>query len=113
MEDWEASERESEKKYGRRIPGSGSGLNKLDIEGRGIYDGLLLENKFTTKKSRSISLSELLKAKRQAIQMGAADWFMVVDFSRKSRFVLVEERLWQNMNETINQLMEELNRGAS
>lgn len=100
MEDWEKSEKKSCQLYGRKTPASGSKDSKLDIIGEGIYDGFRIENKFTQKKSRSVTLEELKKAFIQSIGH-LCDWFFVLDFNLENRYVLMDESLFIRMQEEI------------
>lgn len=107
MENWEKSERISFKLYGIKTQASGSKDSKLDGIGKGIYEGKRWENKYTDKKSRSITLAELRKAFIQA--MGhLSDWFFVLDFGLEHRYILIDEVLWIQMNEEIADLRESM-----
>lgn len=105
---WEESEKKTARLYGRKVPGSGSFNEKMDVIGEGLYSSYRIENKATDAKSRSISLEELKKARNQAAQMGAGDFFFVIDFITKSmydeRYVTVQERTWINLHEELNEL---------
>lgn len=69
MKDWERSEHEAEY-YGTRTPGSGSGINKMDIKGEGDFLGIFVENKHTEKNSFSVTADMIKKGIKQANQMG-------------------------------------------
>ncbi len=106
-EKWKQSEDRTAANFGRKTPGSGSGNEKLDILGEGIYEGLRFENKFTEKKSRSISLEELNKARNQALAMNS-DWAFVLDFDFIVRGILLSENKFINIMEELDELRKEV-----
>lgn len=103
MDDWERSEKRSVDLYGRKTPGSGSLDEKLDLQGLNAYSGLMGENKFTSKESRSIKKEELRKAERQAYQMGCY-FFFIVDFQLKYRYIMCSENYWIQIHEELEEL---------
>lgn len=107
MKDWEISEKKTANNYGRKTPASGSKSSKLDIIGEGIYAGLRCENKFTEKSSRSISVFELEKTFKQAMQH-LCEWFFLIDFSHKLRVVVVSESHFQGLYEVLDQQKTEI-----
>ena len=90
MELWERSEQLTSRLYGKKTIASGSGSDKLDVKGKGIWSNWRVENKFTEKESYVLSLNTLLKMSRQALQMMSSA-FLVLDFGGKHRYVILEE----------------------
>ena len=91
MKDWEKSELDAVKIYGRKVPASGSGPGeKLDIIGEGKFSGRRGENKYTDKKSYVLTLENLEKMIRQGNLMLCTPFFRI-DFGRRKKFILIEE----------------------
>lgn len=77
---WRQSEDLTASIYGARVPGSGSGVEKLDVQGAGVFKRFRIENKFTEQKGYRLTVEEVLDAKRKATAMGK-EHFWVMDFN--------------------------------
>lgn len=83
--------------FGKRRPLSGADqTNPGDVLGLGIYQDYLGENKFTTKLSRSLSLKELTKIKKEA-RVEGREWVFRLEFHNKERVIVMSENLFRRL----------------
>ncbi len=107
ISDWKQAEKHVAKLIGRKTPASGSKSSKLDVIGEGIYDGLRAEVKFTDKGSRSISIVELEKTFKQAMQ-NMCEWCFWIVFSTGLKVVVISEKHFIQHYELIDEQKAEI-----
>jgi Holliday junction resolvase len=100
MKDWERSEKDCERNFGKKQPGSGAGMLKMDIKGMDNFAGEYYENKFTEKDSFSIRAETIKKAIRQARQMGGKPVIRIDFGSHNLKMILVEEVEWIKLHDS-------------
>ena len=107
MLDSRRSEEDAVSWFGSRVPLSGADqTNPGDAVGKGAYAEFCLENKFSQKSSRALSIKELKKIQKEARTYNK-DWVFRIDFDFKLKVITMLESTFRRLAETIIKLEED------
>lgn len=97
MKDHKLSEKEGADDFlGQLVPFSGAGIEPLDFETGGKYDGYLVENKHTVRKSYSIQF-DYFKAQERRARMVGKKFFLRIDNGKDEPIIGIRQSLFKEM----------------